>query len=440
MARKNKKANKYEPRKGLGQKERTFLHLKEFSQGKPNELSFNVLEQKAANLDEQPKGLRFWRRRKKETEEASPLPVPLNPLNEEDSAPKEKVSNAAQKNKAKTPPPSGKKAKAQPSRTPFLGADSQAEIAARQKRRKRYRRLSLVAVIVICVAFLGTGGYWYYQEQQRLSTSVGVLHEACDLIESSDETTVAIDTYFQTTFNDDTVTNATNLKDSIPDARDKLESARVYASKAENEREGSQRDKEAAEHALSTIASRETMLESAESRLTDDIAAKQAIDLMVQAQSAIEEGNALLAQSAQVVSNTTEENVGKSTEYTTSANAQFEEARSLIEQAQAQYPSADYETLYEYVDKKREAASEALLSNAAILIQDKATAESHNDAYNAADTAATTLAENLPSDLTQLIVDAYATSQDSLTQTYEKSRADAATHDAFLREYLGTNT
>ena len=47
MARKSKHSGR-----GLGRKETQFLHLKEFSQGKPNELSLNVLEQKAAAQDE----------------------------------------------------------------------------------------------------------------------------------------------------------------------------------------------------------------------------------------------------------------------------------------------------------------------------------------------------------------------------------------------------
>ena len=64
---------------------------------------------------------------------------------------------------------------------------------------------------------------------------------------------------------------------------------------------------------------------------------------------------------------------------------------------------------------------------------------SWENAYNAADAEASTMAESLPSDLTEIVVNAYVSSQEALTQDYEKARSDAATHDAFLREYLGTN-
>lgn len=424
MVRKSKKMKHADARKGLGQMEKKFIHLKEFSQGRPNELSFNVLEQKAASLDEPPRGIRAWFKRDKPSSapQSGSLPAQTSGIKGSDKA--EMQAHGA-----------GTGAK----KSVFLGADSQVEIALRQKRRRRYRRFSIALVVLICVGVVGTGGYWFYQEQVRLSTSVGVLHEACDIIQESDKTTIAIDEFFRVSFNDDTLKTATQLKDSIPQVREDLASARTYAQKAESELDGSQRDKEAAQRVLSTIASRETLLDVAEKRLADDIAAKQAIDGLDQAQQAIDSGNALLVQAARVVSDTTEENVAESTEYTTSAKAEFEEARGLIQDAQAQYPSADLSAVLEYVNKKSQAAGEALASNAAILIQDKATAEAHNDAYNQADTEATALAEQLPAKIVEILTQAYVTNQESLITDYDKARSDAAAHDAFLRDYLGTS-
>lgn len=433
MVREKKHKGKKQPGRGLGQKEKKFLHVKEFSQGKPNELSLNVLEQKAANLEEQPSRFKLWRSRRNESNN-SPFYASLHKQKGNNGSSHASTASHALQEKSQ----STSKKNAANSTSTFLGAESQAEIKNRQRRRKRYRRFSLALVIVICLSFLGVGGYWFYQEQVKLSTSVGVLYQSCEIIAASDEVTVSIDNYFQTSFNDETVNTANDLLSELPSVREDLDSARVYAQKARNELEGSQYDKEAADHVLATIVSRETMLDCAEKRLNDDIAAKQAIDALTQVQGCIDEGNALLVQSAQVISDTTEENVAQSTEYTTAAKAQFEEARSHIEDAQNYYSSANFDDLLAYLDLKSQAAGEALASNAAILIQDKATAESHNDAYNQADVEATTLAEKLPSDLTQLVVDSYATNQDALIKEYENARSDAATHDAFLREYLGT--
>lgn len=418
MFRKKKGDNRV-PRRGLGRKEEQFLHVKEFSRGKPNELSLNVLEQKAAAQDGKTQGrsrsgLGFRRRRGVDARDG--------------------VQGAATDAGA-----SSQRRAASQGASGILGPDSQEEIAKRQRRRRAYRRLSLALVAVVCLTAVGVFGYWAYEQQVRLSTSVGVLKEACTLIEESDETIVAIDSFFQTPFGDDTVSQANELSDAIPAARDKLESARVYAQKASGELEGSQRDKEAAERTLNSVAARETLLDVSEQRLQDDVAAKQAIDAMDEAWARIEEGNSLMTQAARVVSDTTEENVATSTDYTTQARAAFVEARSAVEAAQGFYLNADLAASLAYIDKRIEAADEALASNAAIVIQDKKTAESHNDAYNKADKEAVEMAKSLPDQFGQPVIDAYAANSESLIASYDAARADAATNDAFLREYLGTN-
>ena len=113
MARKKKRSGR-----GLGHKETQVLHLKEFSQGKPNELSLNVLEQKAAAQDEPSRGAK-WR-------------LPSFGKGASTAGGKERdltAEKATKRNSAE--------AKPQPSeRKTFLGADSQAEIARRKQRRR----------------------------------------------------------------------------------------------------------------------------------------------------------------------------------------------------------------------------------------------------------------------------------------------------------------
>ncbi len=455
------KKNKQNGR-GLGRKEKQFLHLKEFSQGKPNEISFNVLEQKAAAQDEKEKGSswRFFRFR----EDAQEIPAEKEALPDKAGASKQSTRSAASKGKAskrsfghsgsdasavkkekkaKKPRKSVKASHVHnddsAEQSSFLAADSREEILKRQRRRRRARRLSLAMVILLCIGGLSVGGYWAYQQYEKLSTSVGVLREACSLIAQSDETTVAIDQYFQTAFNDDTISTAESLSGQVPDAKDKLESARLYAQKAEGELEGSQRDKEAAERALNAIAKRNQLLDLSLSRMEQDVAAKQAIDAMNEAESHIKEGNSLLFQAANVVSDTTNDNVAKSTEYTTAAKAQFMLAQQYVEAAKGLYPSASYDDSLAYLDKRVLAADEALASNEAILIQDKSTAEQHNDAYNAADQEAVALAEKLGSNFAQPIIDAYSAATADVTAQYDSLRSDAAANDAYLREYLGSS-
>lgn len=420
----SKRASRKEAQqKGLGNKEAQFLHVREFSQGKPHEFSLNVLEQKAAAQDDNQKKRRhFWQRwgSSSDTQASSAAVSPavsLDTLESSDSVSRETSSSE-----------------------PFLGADSRAEIARRQKGRQRYRRISVAVIAVVCICALGAGAQWAYEQYEHWNTSVGVLQESCALIEESDQVTLAIDAYFQKSFDDDTVSTATDLMDSIPEAQEKLEAARVLACHAIDELDTSQRDKEAAEAALNAVEAREELLDVSDKRLADDKAAKQAIDALDQAWLEIQEGNALLTQAAQVVSKTTKKNVKKSTEYTKDARECFTKAQDSIDQAAKLYPEANVDDATKYVSMRLKAVSEALASNEAILIQDKKTAESHNEAYNKADNQAVNLAKSFPQPFNCLVVDAYAKHSAPLVEQYSQARADAATNDSLLRDYLGVAT
>lgn len=426
MARKfGKRASRKDAqRKGLGHKEAQFLHVREFSRGKPNEFSLNVLEQKAAaQEDTQKQRKHFWQRfhsSKAASSEASGTPstVTLDTLESSNESVSRETSSSE----------------------PFLGTDAQSEIERRQKNRRRYRRVSIAVVIVVCLCGLGFGARWAYDQYEHWNTSVGVLQEACSLIEESDDVTLAIDEYFQKGFDDDTVSAATELLDKIPEAQEKLESARVLALHARDELDAVQHDREAAEAALNAIEARETLLELSSERLADDKAAKQAMDALDQAWQEMQEGNSLLARAAQVVSQTTNENVDKSTEYTQAAQENFTKAQEYIGKAAKLYSEADLDEPESYVEKRLEAISEALASNEAILIQDKATAEAHNEAYNQADSQAVEIAGHFPDPFNSYIVDAYAEHAEPLEEDYDQARADAATNDSVLRDYLGVTT
>lgn len=430
--------------KGLGAQEERFFHLKEFSQGKPNEISFNVLEQKAAQQDEGKRESKFTLptfgkdKEAAPVEEAAPAAEPKPQVKAAKTADAPKQSKPKKAVKAEKKPKAEKKAKKEQASTSssFLSAESHLEIARRQRRRKLARRISIAVVSLACVVGLCVGGYFAYQEYERLNTSIGVLHEACDLIEESDTTTVALDEYFQQSFDDDTIATAQALQGQLPDAREKLEGARVYAQKAESELDGSQTDKEAAQHALNAIAARGTLFDVSEQRLAQDITAKQAIDALDSAEASIQEGNALLAQAAEVISNTSNDTVAKSTEYTNAANESFAKAQASVEEAKTYCADAGYSLILEYIAKRQAAIAEALASNEAILIQDKQTAEAHNNAYNTYDAEAVKLAESMPSDFTQPVIDVYAKAVDDLVKQYDQARSEASTNDAYLRDYL----
>lgn len=405
MAKKNQK---HTPR--LHKHEEDSLHLSEFSQGKPFELSFNVLENKAREQAPKKESLfsRLFSREKAGAEQTS------------------EQSLITEETTSFTPAKSAS----------FLDADSHAEIARRQKHRKFARTVSICVVILISLGLLGAGGYYLWQQHEERLSNVELIQRAAEHIEKSDETLVQIDAFFQESFNDNTLARIEELKAMLPSTRSELQEAKDYAQRADAGLQGNNDDKTAAENTLKTIASRETMLSVAEKRLTEDANAYQSVLDMHNAWTKIEEANSLIAQAAVVVSQTSVETTNQSTEYLNSARAALEEAQGLINQVETRYPSADISLEKSYIEERLVAVNEALASNEAILIQDKKTAESHNEAYNQSDARAAELATSLPDDFAQPIFDAYRASSESLSEEYESIRADVARSDSFLRDYL----
>lgn len=459
MAKHNDGKRVTKKQRRLDRREEKSLHIVEFSVGKPNEISFNVLEQRASAQDAQEKpGLfdRIFRRNKANRGPSSPVIDPSIAASTSTTIPTGASTDSTSKTTAAsasyggtsaaratgTVGAHGASATSQAgSRRPFLGEDSRQEIKRRQTQRKRYRFVSIAIVVAVCIGLMAAGGYQAYTHYQTQTSNVAVLQQSCDLIEQSDTTIVAIDEFFQQEFGDDTVQRAQDLLAQIPDAHQTLVSARALASQANQGLYSSTNDKEASEHALATIDARETLLDNAEKRLNEDIAAKKAMDAMNSAYDSIQQGNSLLGQAAREVSTGEEssaDQINQSSEYTREAQAAFTQARDQLAQVSTLYSSADIKDEQAYVETRIEQTNYALASNEAMLIQDKATAEQNNDSYNNLDKEAIALAEMFADSFDQPIIDAYVANSQSFVDAYNQSRNDIGTHDDYLREYLNT--
>lgn len=91
-----------------------------------------------------------------------------------------------------------------------------------------------------------------------------------------------------------------------------------------------------------------------------------------------------------------------------------------------------------YIDKRLEAQGYAIESNDALINRDTQAATEHNDAYNNAEKQAGELAEKLPEDPDELVVEAFESKTASSREMYENARSQAQSADAFIRDYLGT--
>lgn len=448
-------------KKGLGQKERSSLHIVEFSKGKPNELSLNVLDNLASDTGEK-KGFlsRLFGAERTGKHPSSqvigsdvsapdvsglPASTPVKPKGSMGGLMRHRSGDASSEVPKHAIPSSPKKtgllpkkAAAAPSR--LIGHDSQQEIERRQRARRAYRLASVFLVVALSIGGIGAGGWYLYEQYQEQLQGIDLLKASVRNVEGADEAIVAVDGYFAKAFDKNTVSQADQLKKDMPEAELRLEAAKDMAQRAADGLDEGSQDKQVAEHAVSSITAREKLLAVAGQRLDEDVAAKTAYDKMEEAWAKLEEGNSLMVQAASLVSDTTNENVNQATEYLKEARTCFAESKKDLKAGFKAYPLAKETTEYDYLKLRQQAIGYALASNEAILIQDKKTAEKNNDKYNKLDKKASKLATSYSKGFFQVVVDAYSKDQESLQKDYESLRSEIGTHDSFIRDYLGDDS
>lgn len=443
--------------------EQDSLHLIEFSQGKPNEISFNVLDKKsAAPFSSEKKGLlsRFRRKKKGSYEGfgasmafgSGENPALKDALSQEAQNDQEDVSRStfstpsSGKTKGKHAQPQKKRFSRGKEETPFLpnaagfSVEAYAEIDRRQKRRMRSRIISIALVILVMMVIVALAGMWLYQEYEKNRSNRELIEESCSYIEQSDQTLVAIDEFFSQPFGDDTLSRAEQLQAQIPAALEALENAKKYAVRADEAIEGTSADKEAAQSAYNAIVSRETMFDLASKKLAIDIDAKRSMDGMAVIEKNIDDAQYLLAQAATTVKQTSPETVAQSTQWLTEAQTKLTEAQTALNEIMERFPNGDFAVYADYLAKRLEEIGYGLLSNDAILIQDRQTAEKNNELYNQTDRESVELARSFPETFAQPLVDAYVQESSALDDQFAKLRSDVGGYDSFLRSYLGTET
>lgn len=405
------------------------LHVVEFSQGKPNELSFNVLGNLAA---EERSGKKSRRKDRREAKKAVRYERKQQRRQKSRTGQAAAIESAHHKQDASVGTYEQSAA--------FMGSSAQDEIRKRQKARRTYRVVSIVFVVSACLAIVGGLALFGYNQYIQLQSNQALIREACDGLERADSYLVPIDEFFMEPFNDETVEKAQDLIDSIPLAKRELEAAREEAEQANSQVKGDSRDKEAADYTLVAVSARIELLDVARDRLQLDIKAKESVDAMSEAQGFIMHANADIVEAAKLVADTTNENVQKANEKLEDARRLLEKALANVGEVEVKWSGLDVSAIHAYVEKRMEQVDFALASDAAILVFDRATAEDYNNKYNEAEKQASELAKSLPDDFTRCVVDLYSTEADALAQEYANARRMVGTADASIRKYLGIET
>lgn len=416
------------------------LHIKRFTEGKSNEISFSVLD--ARNNEPKNVGKRDKKGgRTRFTGVFRPAPLSgVRPLWQSGSSGAKKNTKTRESDDQRTKEFSDSQlsngVKIVSRETPFHRAAEQ-EIARRKAKRRNRRLISGLFGTVLLVVALGAGGLYVHGLYKTEVESRAVLSDAIESIEATDDFILEVDSLIGKKIDETSLARLQELDKEIPAVKTQLSEARKHAESALDTLRGS-KDKEAAGQAMNSVDSRTEMLVQADmviSLMADTYADVRAIE---EAWGSLLTADALAREAVSLVSETTEENVNASIEKTQAARQEFEEAWNEFNSLVG-IEGLDVQPYLDYIDKRVESLDYASLSNEAILIQDKSTAEEYNEKYNQADIQAAKLAEGFENSPSNSIYARYDQETERLFSNYGNARASAGTADSFLRDYLGTS-
>lgn len=441
-------------------------HVKKSTRGTSNELSFSVLDAARNALDDgkdpssdQARGfgrirlftLPIGRRKPPATPKKDELaalmggssPVPsstsstpslVKPV-ESDKPSSEAPAVPLPQAEPKAPKP------AQPSPSRFeraprsTGRTSEEEIAWRKARRRKGKILAGVLCAVIIVALAGAGLLYLYQDNVRYQQNTQLLQESADALTSTDEFLLALDDALKDPLGDQAETFFNDRQGDLASIGSSLQLAE---SKADEAMQGLREtvEREAADALMATSAARQTLVDQGWRILEDSVGMKSLYERVGEAWQQTGEADSLAREAAQLAGENSQEAITRSTELSNEASSLFSDVRATMEVLAQEDAEVDLSAQIAYLDKRIEALGYAVASNDALLARDTAAAVEQNDAYNAADKEAASLAAALPIDPGQPVLDALEERLADPIEAYEAARGQASTSDAFLRDYF----
>lgn len=322
---------------------------------------------------------------------------------------------------------------AKPKRSP------EEEIARRKARRRLSKWLAVAVIVVVSIGLLGAGGMYLYRDYQSQQGHVAVLDDALSLVKEADETIQQLDEVVTDPFAKGSEEQRTAIQAQLEAVEQKLQDADEKARAVSLELNGA-REKEAANQAVAGIAARFTLVEQGQLLMNAATEAQSAAEGVDAAWKTVLEGDDLARQAAQLVTETTAENVEASKSKTNEALAAFDEAYAAFLDVQATYPQADLTQFVDYIAKRQESLGYAIASDDAILAKNKEEATAQNNAYNIADAEAATLAKALPDDPSSIVDEAFEDATSDVAKAYSTARLQARSADAFISDYLGAGS
>lgn len=426
-------------------------HIKKHTRGTSNEISFSVLDAAKNALDgdanDKQKHAPFsgrislftlpGRRKKPAGTPTKERGLPLSTgdfVSVEDSGPVPKL-NTMSPPRTSAPAASSSAAivPAKPKRSP------EEEIARRKARRRLSKVLAISVVVVVTIGLLVAGGGYLYHDFQNQQGHVAVLDEALNLVRETDEPLHQLNDVVSDPFKEGNAAARASIREKAEAVDEQLQQADTKAREVSVDLKN-QRDKEAANQTVVTISARRALLEQGQVLMDAADAAEDTSKRVDDAWKLVMQGDELARQAAQLITETTAENVEASKDKTNEALSTLDDALAGFVDAQMTYDLADFSPFIDYIQKRQESLGYAIASDDALLAKNKEEATAQNNAYNIADAEAATLAKALPADPSSLVDEAFETATAEASKAYSTARLQAGTADAFITDYLGTGS
>lgn len=194
------------------------------------------------------------------------------------------------------------------------------EIALRKARRRLSKWLAIAVVVVVSAGLLSAGGVYLYRDYQTQQGHVAVLDDALLLVKEADETIEKLDEVVKNPFADGSDEQRVDIQAQLEDVEGKLQDADEKARTVSLELNGA-REKEAANQTVAAIAARYTLVEQGQLLMNAATEAQLAAEQVDRAWKTVLKGDDLARQAAQLVTETTVENVEASKNKTKEALA-----------------------------------------------------------------------------------------------------------------------
>ena len=447
-------------------------HIKRHTEGTSNEISFDVLDAARAELEGGAKKVRKSSgimpgvrvpslnfglgTRKVSSDEggASSTPETFTPTRETPAettsrpSHKRKTERARKRADARAAKASAPMATPAPAPAPVMRKartpeETELEIERRKARRRRHRRRVrfLVVVIIIVAALAGAATlYAYIQAEQNKTARINAFIESLTEV---DETLVQVDSAITDPIASVTTGVWKTLKPDLENQQTALQNCMTDARAMSNELLD-QSSKELLGEIETCAKERLSMLTAAQSIFKEAESAQKALDaansawlILVDADNLAREASSVL--SGAVADSTLDDTVKESMEKSEQALTRFNEAAIELAEVEQSFDGVDLQVYIDYAYARAEAMEEAIASDQALLDRDSAAATEHNDAYNAADEKAVSLAASFPSAISAPIKEAFEKDQETVMAAYDSARERASAADAFIRDYLGTS-